>query len=492
MYKKIAFLLTLFILLLFSNGRFSLFFITWISAALLLYWVRNYSPVKGFLWAWGLLALAWLFQFQGMVPVPLPFYFIIAFTYTLVGSISYLLDLILNKDRTRFINTLIFPSSWAFIEYLTQFAPYGSWGFTAYSQHTQLVLLQSISLFGMVYITFLIGWFASICNWVWINRMEWVKIKTGLLLFMGIVLLTMAYGSLRLVFLGPNSNTVRIASISAIKKEGQVADAEMQKRFFANQLTDDDIERFDAKAAVINNDLLERSIKEALSGARIIFWGEANASVLKHSEANLFLAASEIAVNHQIYLGVGVGTLNAGREKPLENKLVLFDPKGEKVIDFWKALPVPGPEAAISAVKDKNIQKVVTPYGTVGAVICFDMDFPQLLKQASDVDIMLVPSNDWKAIDPWHTHMSRFRAIEQGFNMIRHTSNGLSVGADYTGRVISEMDHYVDEEKILITQIPTKGTTTLYSIIGDTFPMLCLLLFLYVIFRPSFRRKLSN
>jgi len=32
--------------------------------------------------------------------------------------------------------------------------------------------------------------------------------------------------------------------------------------------------------------------------------------------------------------------------------------------------------------------------------------------------MMLDPSKDWLAIDPWHTQMSSFRAIEQGFNLI--------------------------------------------------------------------------
>lgn len=108
------------------------------------------------------------------------------------------------------------------------------------------------------------------------------------------------------------------------------------------------------------------------------------------------------------------------------------------------------------------------------------MDFPRHLHQAIDVDVLIVPSNDWKAIDPWHTHMSRFRAIEQGFKMVRHTSNGLSVGADYTGRVISEMDHFTDKEKILITHLPTKGIVTIYSFIGDIFAFICLILLLFI------------
>lgn len=91
------------------------------------------------------------------------------------------------------------------------------------------------------------------------------------------------------------------------------------------------------------------------------------------------------------------------------------------------------------------------------------------------IDIFLAPSNDWKEIDPIHTDMSKFRAIEQGFNFIRQTSFGLSIGTDYTGKVISEMDHYTAEDKVLITQLPTKGITTIYSKIGDIFIGFCLL-----------------
>ena len=326
----------------------------------------------------------------------------------------------------------------------------------------------------------MIGWFASICNWVYHHNLEWGKIKKGVLGYGILLLLTISFGSLRLAFKRPNGETVRIASISADKKQDQQTDPALLERFFANQLTEQDIANFDLEAQEINEALFNRSVKEAVAGAKIIFWGEANGTALKQSEESWFNKASQIANQYEIYLGIGLGTLDPSSEKPLENKLVLFNPKGEITIDYWKAIPVPGGEAGISATKGTAIQTTDTPYGRIGTVICFDMDFPQHLSQASDVDILIVPSNDWKAIDPWHTHMSRFRAIEQGFNMVRQTSNGLSVGADYTGRVISEMDHFTDKEQILITQLPTKGVTTVYSVIGDAFPLFCLLLLLFI------------
>jgi apolipoprotein N-acyltransferase len=480
MLKKYGFLFLLLALLLFSNGRYSLFFAAWASAALLLYWVRNFSPVKGFLWAWLLLTIAFGFQFFGMVPVPLLFYVFVSAAYGLIGSLPFLVDLIVARNRSRFLETLIFPASWALIDFLTQFTPYGSWGNVAYSQHSQLILLQSISIFGMSYIPFLIGWFASICNWALSQKMEWAKIRKGVLAFGIVLILTIGYGSIRLTFRRPKGETVRIASVSAHRKEDQTLDPELVERFLSNQLTDEDIRTYSHEVSEQNQELINRSIREATAGAQIVFWGEANSSVLKQYEEELFDTIGRAAVDNQVFFGIGLGTINVGMERPLENKFVLFNLEGDKVIDYWKAIPIPGGEASITAAKDRIIQTTETAFGTVGAVICFDMDFPRHLRQAAGIDILLVPSNDWRSIDPWHTHMARFRAIEQGFNMVRHASNGLSIGADYTGTVISEMDHFVDDEKVLVTLSPTKGTTTLYSIIGDIFPVFCIALLILV------------
>lgn len=152
------------------------------------------------------------------------------------------------------------------------------------------------------------------------------------------------------------------------------------------------------------------------------------------------------------------------------------------MIDYWKGISVPGAEEPISNNQPTGIQKIETEYGTLASAICFDLDFPNYLKAAKGSDIFLAPSSDWKEIDPLHTDMSKFRAIEQGFNFIRQTSFGLSIGTDYTGKIISEMDHYTDSDKVMITNLPTKGVLTPYSIIGDAFIVFCLLLLISTAF----------
>lgn len=125
---------------------------------------------------------------------------------------------------------------------------------------------------------------------------------------------------------------------------------------------------------------------------------------------------------------------------------------------------------------DSKLRALDTPYGRLSSIICFDGDFPQLLAQAgaSGADVMLDPSNDWRAIDPWHTQMVSFRAIEQGFNLIRQTSQGLSAAFDYQGRRLAAMDHYQTTDYALVSQVPTRGTRTIYSRLGDWFAWVCL------------------
>ena len=154
---------------------------------------------------------------------------------------------------------------------------------------------------------------------------------------------------------------------------------------------------------------------------------------------------------------------------PFGNKLVVIEPDGHVAWSYNKAHPVPGPEAAVQVPGDGRLRNLDTPYGRMSAVICFDGDFPELLAQAgaSGADVMIDPANDWYAVDPWHTQMASFRAIEQGFNLVRQTSHGLSAAFDYQGRPIASMDHFQTTDYVMVTQLPTKGVHTIYSRLGD-------------------------
>jgi apolipoprotein N-acyltransferase len=68
-----------------------------------------------------------------------------------------------------------------------------------------------------------------------------------------------------------------------------------------------------------------------------------------------------------------------------------------------------------------------TNYGKIAAAICYDGDFPNFIRSAgkNKAEIMFLPANDWKEIDPIHTHMAITRAVENGFSLVRPGRSGV-------------------------------------------------------------------
>jgi len=120
---------------------------------------------------------------------------------------------------------------------------------------------------------------------------------------------------------------------------------------------------------------------------------------------------------------------------------------------------------------------LVTPLGRIGAAICFDLDFPDLVLREgrTGADIMLVPSSDWREIDPLHTRMALMRGIENGCSIVRPTAKGLSAAADYEGRMLASADFFQTNDPVMVAQVPVRGVRTIYARVGDLFAGLCAL-----------------
>ena len=464
------------LLLPFANGGHAIVLAAWLAPFFLLRFTRRrrMTIVVPIVLALQMIALA--IQYRGMVPFPTPIYIAVMVFYGLCFTLPYLGDRLLSDRLPVLTGTLVFPLLLTSIEYLLSLGPFGSWFATPYSQYGNLPLLQLLSVTGLSGITFLIGWNASAGNALWdewtaLGRLPPAAVACALVMIAAILA-----GGARLALFPPNGQTVRVATLSRIEKELH-PDPKVVGRFFRHErLTDEEIATIRERSAAIDNDLLSRSEREAKAGARVIFWGEANAPVLKQDEGDLIRRGGIVAKNNGIYLGLVLASWHLESTPPLENKIVLIQPDGTPAWEFFKAHPVPGGEAAISRRGNGKLRALDTPYGRLSSVICFDADFPQLLAQAGQLktDLLLDPSNDWKAIDPWHTRMASFRAVEQGFNLVRHTSQGLSAAFDYQGRQLAAMDHYLAADRVLVAQVPIHGTRTIYGLLGDWFAWLCL------------------
>jgi apolipoprotein N-acyltransferase len=220
-----------------------------------------------------------------------------------------------------------------------------------------------------------------------------------------------------------------------------------------------------------NARLLERSAAEALAGAQMVFWAEGNATVLKDDEAALIERGRALARERGVYLGMALAVLTPGAERPLENKIVLVTPEGTTGFEYLKAYPVPGAEAAASVLGAPQLPALDTPYGLIGAAICFDMDHHSYIRQASaqGVDILFAPANTWREVAEVHADMARMRAIENGVSLLRPASNGLSIAADGYGRPLARSDFWQTRGGALVANLPAQAVPTIYGRIGDTF-----------------------
>jgi apolipoprotein N-acyltransferase len=412
------------------------------------------------------------FQTRGMFPGDGIAYWATLVVGIVPTLIPYAIDRAMLRRLPGVAATLFFPLAYAAMDYVGSFSPYGSWGAVGYSQYGELALLQLTAVTGLWGITFLIGWFAAVGNLIW--ESGWtsrVSVRAGaaFIFILGVVLFV---GGLRLTAFAPHSPTVRIASLSA----EPLPDPPALERLAEGQTTADSLGQIRAWAKDVDEDLLRRADLAAHNGARIVFWAEGNASVLKDDEPALLAEGSRLAARDGIYLGMALAVWVPGAAHVLENEIVMIQPDGAIAWHYRKAHPVPGAEAAMAAPGDGKLRVLDTPFGRLSAAICFDADFPQLLRQAGllKTDIVLNPSNEWAAIDPWHTQMASLRAIEEGASIVHQASHGLSAAFDYQGNRVAAVDYFRSAGGTMVADVPTRGVRTLYSRLGDWFAWACI------------------
>jgi apolipoprotein N-acyltransferase len=480
------------LLTLVANGRHTIPLAAWLSLLFLLRFARIQPRRVGLPAVWVVLFLGWAFQLRGMAPVPIAFYFVLSALYGLVLFLPFLVDRLVGSRLDVAWASLVFPTTWVAMEWLVaNFTPYGSWTSMAYTQHENLVLIQLAAVTGIYGISFLIAWFAAIGCLVWERGTADSTARRSVAVYSLVMSLVLLAGGARLVLFAPDAPTVRVASLTEMDYDLFEGSNGSAATILDSGMTPEIEAGLQRNAHMVMDDFLARSEREVEAGAKIIFWGEANGFCLKSEEPAILARGIDFAREHGVYFGISPAVIDFTSATPLENKIILIDPHGNVAYEYWKGIPVPGPEAASQARGEAVIKTVDSEYGRLGSAICFDMDFPGYLQQAGakSVDIMLVPSNDWREIDPWHSHMARFRAIEQGFNMIRHVSKGLSLATDYQGRVLASMDHYITADRNFVAHVPTRGVKTIYARVGDLFAWLCLAGMALLIVRGATRRQ---
>ena len=497
------------LLLLLSFPRFDLEFLAWIALVPLLLSIRNSSLRTAFGQGFctGLVfyagSLSWVvvaMHLYGKVPLPVSYLgmlLLAAYCALFVAVFTVALRALAAESNSFLLWTG--PALWVVLELARTHLFTGfPWAVLGYSQYRNLPVIQVADVTGVYGVSFLVvlvnfmaliivqGTWSRISTATHRAPIPWVRAALALMLVGGAV----AYGQWRLA---PHphlfsDHTLKIGLVQPNVDQARKWDAAFRR---------ETIDRF------------ERLTQEVIKDASLVVWPEAATPFLfevetdyrdellrfvrEHGVPLLFGSpaavveqnSNQVRLLNSAFLVTGDGRILDRYDKihlvpfgeyiPLKYVLSFLD---KMVVGIGDFLPGNGPEI------------MVGPGGRVGVVICFEVIFPNLVRQFVDkgADYMITITNDaWfgRTAAPYqHFSMVIFRAVENRVYFARAANTGISGIIDPFGRILRMSDIFTEEA--LGGEIRTGGPRTFYTAYGDLFAYACVIL---TLFAPIFIRR---
>ncbi len=140
------------------------------------------------------------------------------------------------------------------------------------------------------------------------------------------------------------------------------------------------------------------------------------------------------------------------------------------------------------------------PKFTFSTPICFEDAFPNDVRLfvQNGADVILNLSNDFWSLTnveaKQHYINSLFRAVENRRTLLRATASGLTAWVTPEGRLMEKLPYYEEAWMIARFFVPEEMPETIYTALGDWFPIFCLLLlcFIFIFVRYTAKRELST
>lgn len=443
-----------------SVGNWNFFLAPWFAPAFAMRFFRgSEKPKRDFLVLWfvsAVLSLSW----WGAAPTfMIP---IIIILFIPLGLLLFVIDRIyFRRFGPQFWVTLVYPVAATGMDYLFNGnSPMGTFGATAYSQHGFLPIMQLSSLAGLWGIAFVMNWFASAVNYVWENGF-----RRPVLIYASVLILVFGFGVMRMQSAPQPEHTPLVAGFSL--PNGKLN--ELPRLIFAGDETE-----FRQKTDKLHRQELAQIRDLAGKGAKIVVLQEGAGLGYPDQVEKLLADAMAIAREMEIFIVLPTYTFSP----PPVNMVRIIDPKGRVVLEHVKY----GGNMVERTLKGNGVLKSIeTPYGKLSAIICWDADFPNIVRQAGKqgVELLFISANDWLEVRNIHAGMAAFRAVENGMSIFRQAGSGVSLATDAYGREISRVDSFEDTsptnfEAVHIETVPATSVSTIYPQIGDAFGQIML------------------
>ncbi len=407
-----------------------------------------------------------------------------------VGGFIFLFFRLFTKNgifqKLPLLRPFVFAALWVVFEWTSTLTWAGvPWGRLALGQAENLPLLQSASLLGSYFVTFLL---VSVNGLLAYGLYYRTRTLTCAAVAVSLFLSNLGYGL--------------FAEAQAEKGNGDILTAAVI------QGNIDSREKWGEDAFALTSEVYARLTREAAErGAELIVWPESVFPNTINKRPMLRDFVCELAKECEVTMIIGAFYSD---DDGYYNSLVLITPDGtmqegfyakQHLVPFGEYVPmrevvmtlIP-PLAEVSALDSdltpgNGSSLFETPWGAVGSLICFDSIYEALALQSvrDGADLMIISSNDnWfydSAAVYQHKAQAQLRAVETGRYFVRAASSGISAIIAPDGEVLTSVAPL--EEGYGIAEVHVREQKTLYTHVGNLLVYLFMIgIFVLLLFQP--------
>jgi len=347
-----------------------------------------------------------------------------------------------------------------------------SWGVLAHTQLDNLPLVQVAALTGIGGITFLVALGSGLAAAAWSSGMR--VVRPDLLVFGVLLGSALLYGQVRLANAAPG----------ALVRVGAVVSPVTHKEFHAAIVSVDTLRHLDAE-------LFARSARAVELGAKVVVWNEMATVVSAADEGPLVAHGQAFARERGVTLLMAYGVVKSVHPFHDTNKYRIYLPDGTMADEYVKRHPVPGDPDDVGLAHARGV-----PFGGVNYIgaICYDYGFPGIARDnaADGAGLLLLPSSDWRGVDPEHGRMALMNAVAVGLPMVRPVRAATSIASDQYGRLLGSMRADGASDGVMVVAVPSARVPTLYARTGEIVPLAALVFCVLAVVRVLRTRRVAE
>ncbi|MBQ8310220.1 MAG: apolipoprotein N-acyltransferase [Clostridia bacterium] len=401
----------------------------------------------------------------------------------LPGGLIFLLFKLLHRTellrRLPWLRPISFSVLWVVFEWSSTLHWTGvPWGRLCLGQANYLPMLQTASLFGSYFVSFLILLVNGFLAYAILYRAHVRRAIICTAVAAALMLSNLLLGIVLMDAKTESDTTVRIAAL-----QGNINSHEI----------------WTSKTLEETKQIYAKLTGQAVAdGAELIVWPETAFPYTLNDNTYICNYLSSLAREYDVTMLVGA--LYRDEDSNKYNALYLIEPDGtfsseiylkRHLVPFGEYVPmrelilaVIPPLAEFSDVMDNNLVAgadsalQTTEWGSIGGLLCFDSIYEELaLDSVRDgAELLVLSSNDsWfydSAAIYQHEAQAMLRAIETGRYLVRSGNTGISTVITDKGVHLAWVDALT--EGYAVADVELKTNTTLYSHIGNLFVYICI------------------